>query len=117
MDTSALGIYRIGFLVVIVLIVLDVIFGIASAVKKGSFQWQRMYEFLAKDVIPCVLGLATFILFVYFVVPVIPNIPAPLVSEVVCVIALVMVCIFLVYSIIKSVNEVFAQAPAPAPKA
>ena len=113
MDMSALAIYRIGFLVVIVLILLDVIFGILAAINQRTFLWQKMYEFVPKDVLPCVLGLATFILFVYFTVPLIPGVPAPIVSGIISVVAIVMVCVFLVHSIVNSIMEVFAP-PAKA---
>jgi hypothetical protein len=114
MSLEALGLYKVFFLVVIVLIILDVIFGIVSAIKHNTFSAQRMVEFLSKDVLPCVLGLATFILFVYFVMPSVGGVSAALLSEIVSVIAFVMVGIFLVFSIIKSANEIFTPAPARA---
>ena len=116
MDTAALGTFKLEFLIVVVLIALDVIFGIASALKMKSFQLQRMYEFLAKDVLPCLLCLATFIVFVYAVMPVFPSVPADLVSLVVSIIAFVFVWLFLAFSIIKSVTEIAAQPAPAAPK-
>lgn len=45
-----------GMPLVMSLVLLDVIMGIAEAIKKGLFEWRRVAEFYRTMVIPYVLG-------------------------------------------------------------
>lgn len=47
------------------LILLDIILGIASAIKRGEFEWAKVGEFYQTMVLPMLVGFAA----VYFVTP------------------------------------------------
>ena len=118
MDISALGYYKTYFFVIVVLVVLDVVLGIASAIKMKRFKAELMASFLAQDVLPFIVGLAAFIVALNLTTPDLSGVSAAFVVMLVSIVAWVMVVISLSISVIKSVSEIVAApVPVSAPKA
>ena len=51
------------------LIVLDVLLGIASALRRNVFDWALLATFYQRSVLPYLLGYFTFYLVIHFVIP------------------------------------------------
>ena len=51
------------------LILIDVVLGVAAALKEGVFDWRRLGQFYSSNVLPYVLGYLAFYVAVGFIIP------------------------------------------------
>lgn len=61
--------YSAQVLTLVGLIVADVVLGVASAVKAGKFDWQRVADFYRSQVLPSLLGWLGVTVALYLVTP------------------------------------------------
>lgn len=116
------GPYLLGLLV---LVVVDVLTGIASALKRKSLDFKLLGNFLATSVLPLVLGWVALSIFSFAVanVPGLPPAIAGLIGPGVTGSAYVLIVLELGASVLQNLNELGllagqpAQAPPAAPKA
>ena len=52
------------------LILIDVVLGIAAALREGTFDWRRLGQFYGSNVLPYILGYLAFYVAVGFIIPV-----------------------------------------------
>jgi len=51
------------------LVLIDVVLGVAAAIRAGIFDWQKLADFYLTNVLPYILGYAVFFVAVNFVIP------------------------------------------------
>jgi hypothetical protein len=102
-----LATYKPYLLTMVGLILLDVVMGIASALKQGKFEWAKLSDFYLRQVFPSLLGWVAFTVATYLVTPSLLGGSTGIVSEGVSVLAWGTVVVNLLTSIAKSVSEVF----------
>ena len=111
MDVAIFTAYKLYFLVLVVLVILDVILGIFASVHQNAFSSARMYDFLLRDVFPAFICLPVFMQVVALLLAEYATAQGVLIINLV---AWAMVGLYLALSIVKSVTDMFpAKAPAP----
>ena len=96
------------------LVILDVIFGVAAALRKGQFQWAAIANFYKSSVLPDVLGWLGLVIATYLVAPGLLGAYANIVSQSIVTLAWLTVVATLGLSIIKSASEVLNINISPA---
>lgn len=95
------------------LIVLEVVSGIAAALKRGMFDWQKVANFYRTSVMPGLVGWLGLVFSTYLVVPgLFGDAVSGVVSPAVALSSLLAVVATLVASIRANLAELIAPAPA-----
>ena len=86
------------------LIVADVLFGVASALRRGVFDWGKLANFYKTDVLPYILGYLALYVSVGFIIPPDSGVGEPFNQG-----AVTLAWLVLVGSLIKSIVSNFGE--------
>jgi hypothetical protein len=105
---SLLVTFKPYLLTLVGLIVLDVMLGVASGLKSGTFQWRQLADFYKQSVVPGLMGWIGLTIATYLVMPSLLGASADVLSQVTATVAWGTVVATLLSSIVKSATELYS---------
>jgi hypothetical protein len=111
-----LGAFQGPLVAALALIGLDVALGIASAVKRGKFQWQQVANFYRTIILPKLIGWVALSVFAYFAAfAALPPEAAQVLAPVSAGVLFTVLALDLAGSILSNYREIVAPVPPVAP--